>query len=128
MNPPTGAPGRRVLVVDDNVDSAVALLMLLQVFGHSVEIAHDAESGLAAAVRTRPDVIFCDAKLPRITGYQFAGSVRANPDLSKARLVCLTGYNRDDVRRRALQSGFDEVYTKPLAAEELARIVDANSN
>lgn len=116
----TGA--RRVLVVDDNVDSATMLGHLLRLAGHEVTVAHDGPEALEQARAHAPDVIVCDIGLPGgMSGYEVAAAVRADPALSATRLVALTGYGRPEDRQRALEAGFDAHLTKPVELDALHR-------
>jgi PAS domain S-box-containing protein len=113
----------RILVVDDNVDSAESLRLLLAMSGHQVETIH---SGLAvpeAAGASRPDVILLDIGLPGLNGYQVAERLRETPDLRDVVLVALTGYGQEEDRRRSMQAGFDHHVVKPVDHEQLAALL-----
>lgn len=116
---------RRVLVVEDNVDAAESLRMLLELEGHSVEVAHDGPTGLTGARRIHPEVIFCDIGLPNgMDGYQFAERFRHDPNMEPAELIAVSGYGADEDKRRAKQAGFDLHLTKPVAPAEMTRILE----
>jgi len=112
---------RRVLVVDDNADAAESLAMLLQIHGHTVEVALDAEAALAAAARFAPDVALLDIGLPGMDGYALAATLRADPARAGMKLVALTGYGRPQDRERSHAAGFDQHLVKPVDETALAR-------
>jgi len=109
----------RVLLVDDNVDFATSLGLLLKSLGHEVRIAHDAPSALETAGRFRPEFAFLDIGLPGVSGYELARRLRESPDSAAAVLVAVTGWGQDKDRRRAEEAGFDRHLVKPV---ELATI------
>jgi PAS domain S-box-containing protein len=123
--PPTKAPARRVLVVEDNDDAREMLRNLLQLFGHDVHEARDGASGVEEARRVRPDAALIDIGLPGIDGYEVARRIRA--DVPGARLVALTGYGQPEDRERALAAGFDVHLVKPVDPEQLQRLLAARA-
>src|SRR5262249_44729316 len=121
--PPTSAANpnaKRVLVIDDNVYAAEGIARLLRLDGHTVDVAYDGSGGFNAAVARRPDVILLDIGLPGLDGYTVARKLRA-AGLTGVKLVALTGYGKDDDRRRARAAGFDEYLVKPAEPAELRR-------
>lgn len=121
--PPPGQP-RRCLVIEDSVDAAESMALLLQLKGHEVEVAHDGLEGLEKARRLRPHVVLCDIGLPgALDGYAVARSFRDDPDLRSARLIALTGYGQEEDQRRAREAGFDLHLTKPADPEILQRVL-----
>jgi signal transduction histidine kinase len=116
-------PRRRVLVVDDNVDAAKSLAMLLQLMGHATETAYSGPTGLAAAREFHPDVIILDIGLPGMDGYEVARRLRCEPGLSTTLLVALTGWGTEEDKRRAIHAGFDYHLTKPADAETITEIL-----
>lgn len=108
---PTGR--RRVLIVDDNVDAADSLAMLLESDGHEAQTAYDASTALDAVERLRPEVVLLDIGLPQMDGYALARHLRATNTVPGMRLVALTGYGRDEDRERARAAGFDDHILKP---------------
>jgi two-component system CheB/CheR fusion protein len=123
-----GAPrGRRILVIEDNVDAGDSLKDALELMGHAVELARDGGSGLAAARAGRFDVVLCDIGLPDLDGYEVARRFRADPALADVRLVALTGYALPQDRARAIEAGFEAHLAKPASFEELERIVAERS-
>ena len=115
--------GRRVLVVDDNHDTAESMAALLRLWGHEVEVAHDGPTALAMAKSAQPELAFLDIGLPGMDGYQVAEGIRR--DLSDRRmvLIALTGLGQAEDRMRALASGFDRHLTKPVSPETLKELL-----
>jgi len=111
--------GRRLLVVDDNVDAATSLAALLRMSGHSVSLAHDGNTALQLAQADPPDTIVLDLGLPGITGFDVARRLRAMPALAQTRLIAMTGYGRDDDKRATTEAGFDQHLVKPVSLEDL---------
>jgi CheY-like chemotaxis protein len=116
------APGRRVLLVEDNDDLRDMTCALLQSRGCTVLTAADGRSALAQAARVRPDVAFVDIDLPDISGYDVAQALARQGGI---RLVAVTGYGQPDDVRRALAAGFDLHLKKPVRLEELERALGA---
>ena len=105
----------RILVVDDNVDSAETMQMLLAMSGYdNTRTAYDGRAALAVAREFSPQVVFCDIGLPGKDGYAVARELRALPETSTALLVALTGYGDEEHRRRATDAGFDRFQVKPV--------------
>jgi len=113
----------RVLVVDDNVDAAECLGMLLQLQGHEVRLVHDGIAGLAAVQGFLPDVVLLDLGLPDLDGYEVARRVRAEVNLRQPRLVALTGWGSEEDRRRVLAAGFDHHLVKPVPGSVLEEVL-----
>ncbi len=116
--PPAASPGvparaLRILVVDDNTDSAQGLASVLTLWGHEVRVAFDGLAALELAEAQVPDVILSDIGLPGMDGYALARRLREHPGFGGAVLIALSGYGRDDDRRRALDAGFDHHLVKP---------------
>jgi CheY-like chemotaxis protein len=107
---------RRVLVVDDNVDAAETLVMVLALAGHETRCAHDGHQALEIARAFLPEVAFLDIGLPGISGLDVARRFRMDPALANAFLVALTGWGTEDDKRTCLDAGFDMHLTKPVDA------------
>lgn len=105
---------RRILVVDDNVDGAEMLVMMLGLSGHETRAVYSGAEALAAATATRPDVIFLDIGLPDVSGYEVASDLRGQPELARTILVALTGWGAQEDKLRARAAGFDYHLTKPV--------------
>jgi CheY-like chemotaxis protein len=108
-----------VLVVEDSQDAANSLRMVLEMLGHKVTVVYTGPDGVAAASRCRPDVVLCDIGLPGMNGYEVAGELRKNPATARCQLIALTGYGREEDRRRSRQAGFDHHLTKPVDPHDL---------
>jgi CheY-like chemotaxis protein len=114
-----------VLVVEDNRDAADSLRLLLEAYGYEVSVAYTGPDGVRAAVEHRPEVVVCDIGLPGMDGYRVAEALRGNPATAASRLIALTGYGRDEDRRRARDAGFDEHLTKPADPAALEALIAA---
>ena len=119
---PTSA-ALRVLIVDDNVDAATALEMLLQESGHLVRVAHTGPTGLAAALDFRPDVMLLDIGLPELDGWEVAKRIRQQPTLHDIVLVAMTGYGQKADRQRSQKAGFDHHFAKPVQSGKLRQFL-----
>ncbi len=110
------APGRplRVLVVDDNVDAADTMVLLLKSLGHQVAVAYDGLGALEKAEELTPDVVLLDIGLPGIDGYEVARRLRQRMPGCPARIAALTGYGQPSDRRRSLAASFDVHFVKPV--------------
>jgi CheY-like chemotaxis protein len=120
----SGGP-RRVLVVDDNVDSAESIAVLLRLDGHEVRLAHDGEAALEEARSFKPDVMFLDLSLPKIDGYEVARRLRKEPALSGMTLVAMTGYGHEEERRRTREAGFHSHLVKPADFNTLRELLSS---
>ncbi|MGH6609311.1 MAG: hybrid sensor histidine kinase/response regulator [Burkholderiaceae bacterium] len=109
----------RLLVVDDNIDAAEALAMMLQMDGHTVFKAYDARSAIICVQQERPEAILLDIGLPDIDGYELARRLRAIPEAEAAKLIAVTGYGQLEDRRRAEDAGFNDYLVKPVDFESL---------
>ena len=114
---------RRILVVDDNVDAADSLGMVLELLGNEVRTAHDGEAGVEAAGGFRPDVVLMDIGMPRLNGYEAARRMREQSWGEGLFLVALTGWGQDEDRRRSASAGFDHHLVKPVAPATLAKLL-----
>ena len=119
-----GGPARRVLVVDDNVDSADSLALLLQVAGSEARTARDGVEALEAARNFRPDVVFLDIGMPRMNGYDAARRIREEPWGRDMLLVAMTGWGQEEDRRRSKDAGFDAHLVKPADGTEVMRLME----
>ncbi len=117
--PATGRPVR-VLVVDDNVDAADTMVLLLKSLGHEVAVAYDGLGALEKADELTPDVVLLDIGLPGIDGYEVARRLRQRMPGSPVRIAALTGYGQPSDRRRSLAASFDVHFVKPVDLATLA--------
>ncbi len=121
--PPLRAMARRhVLVVDDNRDAAETLAQLIELLGHEAEVTHDGASAIARARARPPDVVLCDIGLPGMDGFAVARTLRAGGPAG-LRIYAVSGYAQPGDVASAQAAGFDGHLAKPLAPEELARIL-----
>jgi PAS domain S-box-containing protein len=120
---PSLAPRRRILVVDDNVDSARSLGMLLELLGNEVQMAYDGPGALQEAQQFRPDVVLLDIGLPGMSGYDVAPKLKALPEMKNVFLVAQTGWGQEEDRRRSKEAGFDAHLVKPIDQAALQRLL-----
>jgi PAS domain S-box-containing protein len=113
----------RVLVVDDNVDTADSLAMLLRFYGHEVRAVHTGPRALQAARADAPDVILLDIGLPGMDGYEVARRLREQQGSGKVRLIAMTGYGQEADRRRSQDAGFDHHLVKPVDPARLQELL-----
>ncbi len=104
----------RILVVDDNLDAAESLALILELSGHTVQMAHEGVTALEAAHSFQPQVILLDIGLPQMDGYEVARRLREQPDANKLFLIAVTGYGQDQDRERSKLAGFDRHLVKPI--------------
>jgi PAS domain S-box-containing protein len=117
------AARRRILVVDDNADSAEALALALGAIGHEVRLAGDGPSALEVAAEFKPQVVLLDIGLPGMDGYEVARRLRARKEWAGVVLVALTGYGQEEDRRRARDAGFDHHLVKPIPPEAILALL-----
>lgn len=115
--------GQRILVVDDNVDGAESLAMILQLFGHQVRVINDGRLAVDVAREYRPQIVFLDIGMPGVTGYEVARQFRGDGELSAVALIALTGWGGDDDKRKSLKAGFNFHLTKPIDAHMVETLV-----
>jgi signal transduction histidine kinase/CheY-like chemotaxis protein len=123
---PATAPRHRLLIVDDNVDSAESLAELLGLTGHEVRTAHDGPAALIEARSFLPEVILLDIGLPRMNGYEVARRMREIPELRTAILMAMTGYGQEEDRRKSQEAGFDHHLVKPVDLSDLDRLLTSH--
>jgi signal transduction histidine kinase/ActR/RegA family two-component response regulator len=120
---PSADAALRLLVVDDNVDSADGLAMLLSMSGHDVRVAHDGRTAVSEARAAKPDMILLDLGLPEISGYEVAKLIRAESADRQPLIVALTGWGQDTDRQRTRDAGFDHHLVKPVDIETLRTLI-----
>jgi PAS domain S-box-containing protein len=113
----------RVLVVDDNVDSAKVLAKLLRISGHDVRTAYTGPTALEAAAAYPPDVVLLDIGLPGLNGYEVARRLRQNHQLKGVRLVAVTGYGQESDHQLSREAGFDLHLVKPVEYQEVRKLL-----
>jgi signal transduction histidine kinase len=117
----TAPRARRVVIVDDNVDAADSLALVLQLDGHVTRTGYSAQDALDLAVAFEPEVMLLDIGLPEMDGYEVARRIRASGRPAGVKLIALTGYGQVDDLRRAQEAGFDDHLVKPVDFETLSR-------
>ena len=115
--------GLRVLVVEDDADSAVSLARFLRGIGHEVEVAPIGTTAVDAAQARRPDVVLLDLGLPGLDGWQVARRLQGHPAQRRPLLVALTGHDREADRRRSAEAGIDLHLAKPVDPDLLRRLL-----
>jgi CheY-like chemotaxis protein len=120
--PRAGAP-LRILVVDDNIDAAETLAMLLGLGGHETRVANSGEEALELATTFMPRLAFIDIGLPGINGYEVAQRLRQIFTPERMQLVALTGWGAEEDRRQTQAAGFDLHLVKPVDVDQLNQVV-----
>ncbi|MEO8315749.1 MAG: response regulator [Pseudomonadota bacterium] len=122
--PPSAEEGiqpLRILVADDNVDSAMSWSLLIEDGGHEVVTAYDGLAALESAEKFRPQVALLDVGMPHLDGYEVARRIRASAWGRDTWLIAVTGWGQAKDRAMAGEAGFDEHFTKPLDPDQLTR-------
>ena len=113
----------RILIVDDNRDGADSLVMLLRLMGNDTRTAYDGQQGVDVAGEFRPDVILLDIGLPKLNGYEACRRIREQPWGKSVVLIAVTGWGQEDDRRRSHEVGFDYHMVKPVAPQDLVKLL-----
>lgn len=113
--------GRRILVVDDNLDSAESMSLLLAISGHDVRTVHDGLAAVETAASFRPEIVLLDIGLPKLNGYEAARRIRSEHWGKRMYLMALTGWGQDKDRERSKEAGFDCHLVKPIDPVELMK-------
>ena len=121
--PVIAAPSMRVLVVEDNIDAAETLTMVLAAFGHEIRIANDGLVAVQTAREFRPQMVLLDIGLPGLNGFEVAALLRAEPGLADAVLIAMTGYGETAARERSKAVGFDHHLVKPVDIDKILAIL-----
>ena len=119
--PSTIAVGRnlRVLIVEDNLDAAEMLELVVSQLGHVTKVAHDGATAITIATQFAPDVVLLDIGLPVMNGYAVVRALRELPQFTNIHIAAVTGWGQEEDRRKAREAGFDSHFTKPLSPEVL---------
>ena len=120
---PTSTTSHRILVVDDNRDSAESLATLLQMRGNETHTAYDGLEAVQAAAALRPDVVLLDLGLPKLNGYEAARRIREQPQGNGIVLIALTGWGQDEDRQRSREAGFNGHLVKPVNHSALMKLL-----
>jgi CheY-like chemotaxis protein len=113
----------RILVVDDNPDSAMSLAMMLSMMGHETRTAHDGEAAVSTAEEFRPRVVLLDIGLPKLNGYEVAQRIRREAWGEEMFLVAVTGWGQDEDRQRSEDVGMNLHMVKPVEPAALDRLL-----
>jgi PAS domain S-box-containing protein len=113
----------RILIVDDLMDSADSLAMLLRMTGHEVHTAYDGEEAVIAAEKFGPEVVLLDIGMPKVNGYDACRRIRQEPWGKGIYLIALTGWGQDDDRRRTEEAGFNGHMVKPVNPRDLMKVL-----
>lgn len=119
----TTPPHFRILVVDDNQDSALSMAMMLSIMGHETRTAHDGESAVSSAESFLPDVVLLDIGLPKLNGYEVAQRIRENVWGQSMFLIAVTGWGQDEDRARSSEVGLNVHMVKPVEPSALERLL-----
>jgi DNA-binding response OmpR family regulator len=122
---PAPAPakqGFRILVVDDNHDSALSLAMMLSIMGHETRTAHDGESAVTSAESFLPEIVLLDIGLPKLNGYEVAERIRKQEWGASMFLIAVTGWGQDEDRQRSSEVGLNVHMVKPVEPAALERL------
>jgi CheY-like chemotaxis protein len=111
-------------VVDDNIDSASLMTLLLKGDGFEVETVHDGHTAVSTALSEHPDVILLDIGLPGMDGYQVAETVRKSEGGARCLIIGISGYGEDSARTRSKLAGFDYHLVKPVEFDEVLRVLE----
>lgn len=117
---------RRVLLVDDSVDAAEAMSMLLETLGHEIRVTHDGPSALAMVDDFAPDVVILDIGLPGMDGFEVARQMRTRAVTKAALLIALTGYGAESDKQKARDAGFDHHLVKPVSFTAIETVIAAS--
>ncbi|MGE0132251.1 MAG: ATP-binding protein [Blastocatellales bacterium] len=115
--------GLRILVVDDNVDSADMMAMMLQIKGHETRVTHNGPDAIEASLNFRPDVTLLDIGLPEMDGYEVARRLRQQAETRETALIAVTGYGQAEDRKRSHEAGFNHHLVKPVEPEALEALL-----
>ncbi|HEX8886807.1 MAG TPA: response regulator, partial [Noviherbaspirillum sp.] len=115
----------KVMVVDDNVDAAELLALLIETFGHRVVVEHDSMRAIERARLEKPDAFLLDIGLPDMDGNELARRLRELPETANATFIAVTGYGQEQDRINASIAGFDHHIVKPVAAEKIANVLSS---
>lgn len=114
---------RRILVVDDNVDSASMLETLLSITGHEARSAYNGAEAIALAATFLPEIVFLDVRLPDMNGFELARRLRVTPGLERAVMIAMSGYSDEQAKRSAREAGIEHYLVKPVDFAAMQRIL-----
>jgi CheY-like chemotaxis protein len=123
---PSAVPRRfKILVVDDNPDSALSMAMMLSIMGHDTRTAHDGESAIVTAETFLPEVVLLDIGLPKLNGYEVAQRIREQAWGTSMFLIAVTGWGQDEDRQRSAEVGLNVHMVKPVEPAALEKLLAA---
>ena len=115
--------GLRILVVEDYVDSALSLKLLLRALGHEAEVAYNGPTAVASAKNNEPDVVILDIGLPGMNGWEVAQALQKEATRKRPFFIAVTGFGTDEDKRRSAEAGVDLHLIKPVDPEDLAAVL-----
>jgi CheY-like chemotaxis protein len=118
------APRCRILVADDNQDTATSLSMLLELMGHQTRTVHDGLAAVAAVEAFQPDVVILDIGMPKLDGYEAARRIASLPRAKDLLLIAMTGWGQDADRERVREAGFHHHLVKPVDTDRLEELIE----
>lgn len=121
--PPTGPSGLRVLVVEDDPDTADSMAMLLNLYAYDVQIARDGKTALRAVAENEPDVVLLDIGLPKLDGWQLAKEIHGQSRNKRPFLIAISGFGRESDQMRSHEAGIDLHLVKPVEPEMLHQVL-----
>jgi CheY-like chemotaxis protein len=121
--PAASSAKRRILIVDDNKDSADSLALLLEITGNKTYMAHDGVEAFEAIEKHRPEVVLLDIGLPKLDGHEVCRRVREQPWGKDIMVIALTGWGQEDDRRRSEEAGFNGHLVKPVDYDKLLELL-----
>jgi two-component system CheB/CheR fusion protein len=120
---PAKPSARRILVVEDNLDSVHSLVLLLRDMGHQVQYAINGYAALTVARSFNPEIVFLDLGLPGFDGFEVCRTLKADPAFKDTRVIALTGYAHDEYRRRSTEVGCELHLVKPVSPQFLISLL-----
>jgi DNA-binding response OmpR family regulator len=121
--PANGHSGLRILVVEDDADTANSMAMLLHLYAYDVQIARDGKTALRAVVENQPDVVLLDIGLPKLDGWQLAREIRGHSSKKRPFLIAISGFGRQSDHTRSEEAGIDLHLVKPVEPEMLHQVL-----
>jgi CheY-like chemotaxis protein len=122
---PEPSASRRILVVEDNLDTVHSFVLLLRDMGHNVDYAINGYAAIETARRVLPDVVFLDLGLPGMTGFDVCRVLRSQRGMERTKIFSVTAYAQEEYRERALEAGCDVHLVKPVSPGQLAEVLNA---
>jgi len=125
VSPGKPTPARRILIVDDNIDSAESLAILLEIAGNETFMAHDGPEAIEAAEEHRPEIVLLDIGLPSLSGHEVCRHIREQPWGKNTVVIALTGWGQEADRRKSQEAGFNGHLVKPVNYDELMELLSS---